>query len=145
MTWKSIAINYEEVSGYSPVSPLKQSVFLKPIERANIWKVKKVAVMYLAYKLSLLFILALTIMFHTNVFLISGLVFLSPLFISIVDHELYKLSTRILAFEQQDSPLRHLGLPEANGWYDDPWANGILNQQRMWEDGKWSKETRIKP
>lgn len=145
MTWKSLTINYEEVSGYSSVSPLKRSVFLKPLERASIWKVKKVAAMYVAYKLSLLLILAMTIIFHTNVFLISGLVFLSPLFISIVDHELYNLATRVLAFEQQDSPIRHLGLPEANGWYDDPWANGVVNQQRKWEDGKWSKETRIKP
>lgn len=64
------------------------------------------------------------------------------LFISIIDRELYNLAMRKIALEPTDALLHKFTSETLNGWYDDPYANGVVNRQREWLNGKWTKNVR---
>ena len=137
--------HYEDVQGYSPISIIKQKAFLTAMERDSIWKFKRIAAVYVGYRLSFLAVIVLGLFFHVPISLLMLVAFTIPLFSAIVDRELSQLADRKLAFESGNYVLGKLATAQANGWYADPWANGIVGQQRKWEDGKWSKDIKIIP
>lgn len=136
---------YEEISSYSPILSVNQKAFLKKDEKQTLFSNESTAFFYIAYRLFLIFILSLAV-YHSLNFTFTFIlitILVIPLFISIVDRGLYNFAIREIAFSSRDSFLYKFALEEANGWYDDPYANGLPNQQREWVAGKWTKNIRI--
>lgn len=136
------SLSYEEVGGYSPTPSFKKKAFLKVLEKQSIKNVPLAKTLYYGYKGFLIFLLGLSIVFKIDLLIIIPLVVISPVFISIIDREIYNLSIRKLAYETDNAPFRKWSLPESNGWYDDPYSYGVIGQKRKWEEGKWTKDTR---
>jgi hypothetical protein len=140
MSWK--ILTYEEVSGFSTLPSSRRNAFLNKFERRTIFRTPVAMFFYIASRFSLFTMLAVTWLMHSHWAWPLAFVIVGILFISFLDREIYEYAKRRQDYFGDDHRLSVLVSSQADGWYDDPWANGIVGQQRYWTDGKWSKTIR---
>jgi len=139
-----VRLKYEEVLGYhSNLNYTRRGIFLGKSDWGTLLISKLALFFFFAYKISLLMVfLASEVLLNAWWFPLSFLL-VGLCFMCMVDKELVNLAIRREMTKSSNTQFQKLISIEADGWYDDPWANGKVGHKRLWKNGMWTKETQI--
>lgn len=136
-------LKYKENARYSHLSTMKNRAFLDSSEINTIKESPIAFAFFIFYKVSLFAVYTCAIIMHIPTPLVIFSILLGLVFNSVIDRELLHYASKKLATSTSNIVIQKLHTEQADGWYDDPWAFGVPNQQRLWYDGDWQDETRI--
>lgn len=136
-------LEYKENARYSHISTIKNRAFLDSSEFNTIKESPIAFTFFIFYKAALLAVYICAVLIGLPVFLVVFSILLGLVFNSVIDRELLHYASRKLAITTANITIQKLHTQQADGWYDDPWAFGVPNQQRLWYNGDWQDQTRI--
>lgn len=137
-------LGYKGVWGYSPVPSIRKRAFLDKFERTTIREAPFAFTLYMGYRFSLASLYILSILSGVSIFLFVITLIVGTLFASVVDREIYDLAVKKAVYSGENKTLYNLSTEQADGWYQDPWGFGEVNQERLWQAGEWTEQTRMK-
>ena len=102
------------------------------------------SIIFVSYKIALISIFVSSIYFMGFTWFSMIFILTAIFFIALMDRELVNFALKRQMAYSPDKQLRKLVSNELNGWYDDPFIDGSIKRERLWENGVWTSQTRPK-